>query len=1083
MLCLPVLTMAQAITVPWQCGFEDAAENAQWVLNPQTPNANDQWVVGDATYSEGRHSLYISTSNGASAQYGPSPNVVIAYRVLKFSVGKYNISFDWKTLGDAKKSKLYVHLLPEPLMTSGLYYDGKKSCGLLDIVSDSKGTTSPSFSGKLLTDGVNSYPYLYGTKQWQNYSITDMGAAIDVSTNITSVNARYNWVLAFIWVNDNTDSTACALGACIDNIQIASANAKKPTDLKTEMRCEDSTLHISWKSNLYMHYIEYKEINEAQWKRIGPLSAVDDTIQTHDILMRQEGSFSIRVYGYNSPDGTGERSAYTTINNVVFWCPENHCINYIDLTSPDTECRYGNRDAWPKPDQIGVLDYGEENIDSRHTINWIADRYDPYTTGSRDAAGKVVAPLKTIPQGYLASVRLGNVRNGKECESITYNFVVDSFSQAILILKYAIVFEDPDVSTHPKNSQPLFNIVVLDSLDREIDPTCGKQDFVFDDASEWNNAGQKWIPDRVDISNEIYWKDWTSLGLDLRRYHGMSLKVRVTTADCGQSGHFGYGYFVLDCVSASLETDNCGINSEIEINAPEGFDYTWTDSKGNIKGHDRVLKADAGYEVYTCRACMKEAEGCCFELSTDLAPRYPAPQYTWTQTPENCRNFVQFVSQSHVLTRYANREEHTQEPCDQIIWEFTNKSGTSSTTPAHRPIVECDPKGDTIYVMLKAVLGGGKCDSVLLDTLYIPSIISRDSVLIKDICEGEPIIFAGQQCDTTGLYYDMQLNRAGCDSLTILDLRVHLKSGTTYVNDTVCSSDLPYVLNGLSYIYPGTYSQTLYNQWNCDSVVQLALQITEKLRVEVDNVPTLCADGKQLTIDYTVMQSRFDSLAIRFTSSTPQTVFYDQIIYDTLQTQVVYPYTDSILPNHYHVQLEFYQHHSCGNQIYDLDFDIRYRASIVEQKWNDVLAILNSRYNGGYTFTAYQWYKDGMPLTGETGPYLYQPLDITSEYSVLLTRPDGVSVQTCAFYPVTRSDVRPFPTLVGTSQRLPVRRSLTENDIVMVNIYTLLGQTYSSTPIEHGQGYIDTPALSGNYVLEFVDAVGNRKSQYLIVTE
>ncbi len=1081
---MPLWVCAQQITVPWQCGFEDPAENTQWVRNSRTPNAADKWEIGSATYSEGTQSLYISTNGGTSAQYGAKPDIVIAYRTIRFpqKAGKYNISFDWKSIGDTVRAKLYVCLLREDNLTRGLYTDNQgTSRGLLDLANESSGDLTTRVLSKLskLTDGTNQYDYLYGSKKWQNYSILGGPNSPESSISLGPTTAKVNYALAFIWVNANIDKDSCRLGACIDNIQIASSLLPKPVELTAEMHCEDSTILVSWQSTLSTFDIEYKNVNAAQWRRISNIPASDNAVQTYAIPMRyEEGSFNIRVRGYNS---SGDASAYTSINNVVYWCPDNHCINYIDLTGPNTECRYGNGLKWPSLDSIGAIDYGEEAVESRHTINWIEDRIDPLTINSIDANGRSVAPLRTIPVGYQASVRLGNWDIWGERESITYNFLVDSTSQAILILKYAIIFEDPSHAT----DQCFFNIVVLDSLDRKIDPTCGEANFEFKDASEWNCAGKKTTtaPKGTRESGDIYWKDWTSVGLDLRQYHGMNLKVRITTADCGAGGHFGYAYFVLDCVSASLETDNCGINSEIEVNAPEGFNYTWTDSKGNVRGHDRTLKADAGYEIYTCEVCMTEAADCCFELSTDLAPRYPAPQFSSRFAPKNCRSYVQFNNQSHVLVKYDDKDVHTKDACDQIIWEFTNRLGTQ-TTPADNPLVECDTEGDTIYVSLRAVLGGGKCDSVLFDTLFVPTILSQDSIIIQDICEGDPVIFAGQQCDTTGLYYDRQLNYAGCDSLTILDLRVHPKSGTKYLTDTVCSSDLPYVLNGLSYVYSGTYSQTLYNQWNCDSVVQLSLQIVEKLDVEVDSVPTLCADGKQLTIDYAVMHGQYDSLAIRFTTTTPQSVFYDQMIYDTLLTQVVYPYTDSILPNHYHVQLEFYQHHSCGNQIYDFDFDVRYRASIVEQKWNDVLAILNSRYNGGYTFTSYQWYKNDVALDGETGPYLnrHQPLDSTAEYSVELTRADGVAVRSCAFHPTTRTDTQPFPTLAQKSQHLPVRRGSNDTPVVeRVNIYSSLGQCYSSTRIVSGEGYVIAPVATGHYVVEFIKSDGSYTTQHLIV--
>ena len=332
---------------------------------------------------------------------------------------------------------------------------------------------------------------------------------------------------------------------------------------------------------------------------------------------------------------------------------------------------------------------------------------------------------------------------------------------------------------------------------------------------------------------------------------------------------------------------------------------------------------------------------------------------------------------------------------------------------------------------------------------------------------------------------------SGCDSIVELRLTVYPKSPITYISDTVCSTDLPYQFNGYSYPQAGNYSQDMKNIYGCDSVVNLSLWIVEKLNVDVRSLPTLCADDGALVIDYAVMQSRYDSVAIRFTSTTPQSVFYDQVIYDTLQTQVRYPYDVSVLPNLYHVQLEFFQHQSCGNQIFDLDFELQYRASIIEQKWNDVLVVLNDKYNGNYTFTNYQWYKNDVPLVGETGPYLYTPssavpndsLDFQAEYSVLLTRSDGVSIRTCPFRPTKHQDKTQFPTLAKSGQQLLVRRHAMGVSYVSVRIFTIMGALYSSTVIANGDGVVEAPLLEGHYIVELVDSDGNTTTQHLMVVQ
>ena len=88
-----------------------------------------------------------------------------------------------------------------------------------------------------------------------------------------------------------------------------------------------------------------------------------------------------------------------------------------------------------------------------------------------------------------------------------------------------------------------------------------------------------------------------------------------------------------------------------------------------------------------------------------------------------------------------------------------------------------------------------------------------------------------------------------------------------------------------------------------------------------------------------------------------------------------------------------------NKEIFDYDFVVNYRSSLVVQKWNDVLALLNEKYNDGYFFSHIQWYMDGTPIEGATGPYYYVPngnLNFGSEYCALLTRTDdGESYFTC----------------------------------------------------------------------------------------
>ena len=92
--------------LPYICGFEDATENANWVLNPNinTVMTDNRWVIGDAlAYPGSTHSLYVSRDNGATSKYAATDNVLIAYRYITLEAGDYDVAYDW--IGTGNKNK------------------------------------------------------------------------------------------------------------------------------------------------------------------------------------------------------------------------------------------------------------------------------------------------------------------------------------------------------------------------------------------------------------------------------------------------------------------------------------------------------------------------------------------------------------------------------------------------------------------------------------------------------------------------------------------------------------------------------------------------------------------------------------------------------------------------------------------------------------------------------------------------------------------------------------------------------------------------------------------------------------------
>ena len=166
-----VLSWAQATGVPYTCSFEDSEDLSGWVLNPNTSSAADKWMVGSMVHSEGRKSLYIS-SDGINPVYGSQPNIVAAYLRFKFPDAdeqkNYDISFDWKGMGDSTNSKLYVIVCPEMALTTSTYPQY-----LDNIVSTTSGELPKAVAQVCEQLGESKERFVCGSDQWQNVALSN----------------------------------------------------------------------------------------------------------------------------------------------------------------------------------------------------------------------------------------------------------------------------------------------------------------------------------------------------------------------------------------------------------------------------------------------------------------------------------------------------------------------------------------------------------------------------------------------------------------------------------------------------------------------------------------------------------------------------------------------------------------------------------------------------------------------------------------------------------------------------------------------------------------------------------------------
>lgn len=1108
------------ITFPYFCSFEDPDENDNWVLNSsnQLDGCNDRWNIGGATFTDGLNSLYISCDNGNTANFGFTPNVVVAYREIVFpkTNKNYTFSFDWKTQATSG-SGLYFCLVPK---NQGAPVSNPKGSAM--------GTLRSAAQMMKLSDGTTTQ-CMNGAPTWQTATLS------------IPININQPMYAVFVWQNNKTDTIFEALGACIDNFQIVSTTCGTPSDLKTVGTCD--TLHLEWYGTSADYLLEYKDNSASTWRKVNILGN-GQSLQTYSIIGISEGVYDVRLRGICGTD----TSALLTRMGVPVFCADGNCINYVDFDDTTTTFSIGNAGGG------GFLkcnphdhDYGPYEMKSRFTTCWIKNQYDPLTEYK----------LKTIPDGEMASVRLGNWNVNRESERIEYLYHVDSENPGILILKYAVVLEDPQHST---TEQPYFQLVLLqDNGVVELDAVCGKAQFSADRTMKgWNIATPFGDKSRV-----VTWKNWTTMGINLEEYKGKTICIRLTTQDCLQGAHYGYAYFTLGCTSGSIESVTCGATEDQKIEAPLGFDYQWFktyDADGNpVENFSNeqtytvpLSDTDPYYVRCTYREKNMASRGCHFDLSTIVSPRFPYPDMVLEHTPEDCQNIYRLRNRSHVILDYPDNLVHTDEPVRDVTWHMPDGSIFYDESPRFI----ADSIGDTITVTLRAKIGQEPyaCIEEEEFTVIVPSILTDTVVIDTTICPDDfPFIWEGtsedQFCPTPGIYLDDRTNYAGCDSVTKLILRSHPVIDTTLVETTRCHGDslvlddgrgtrytlrtsvsrcyiltaasgcdsvidvrltvhdpvtftlshtdeidapasgsititgIPeggtYSVNGvrqapLTGLRGGTYEIIVFDSHDCASEPQTVDIHSECISLDPDFLQphTACADDDSIALPLTFTAGVPTCYRLLFSNDALAAGFLDtRDTFDLHQVTIRIP--DLCRPDRYTVDLVI-EDIICGDTTYPLTLDICYPSHIIEQKWNDVLAVTNAAYNGGYTFTAYRWFVDGTPIPDATDSYLYtssvQTLDTAADYHVELTRADdGITMPTCPIRPILRTPVADYPALVAPSSAPRVRLT-TIHTPSTVSVYDLLGRHYLTTTLHPDHPYLTLPSLPALYLVTITPA-------------
>ncbi len=979
----------------YSMGFElgDSIKLKDWHLNDgaDTTRCKERWMIGTAVKSEGKRSLYISYDEGETCTFDTVWNTCYAYLDFTIPQGYYVLSFDWRCLGG-----------DETYMCAGI--------GIAQqMTSMDCNYARAEWPDYIQSFAKPDYRVMRSRSRWQH-------EMIEFNSNGTRVYRLY-----FAWRNKNRNAKLPnPISACVDNIQVTTRNCAMPANVQAEV-VGDSVI-VTWTGTSAQYCVEYRRYGRERW-------SVQTGIRDERFVIEglDEGAYDIRVRGVCNETDT---SAYNYRTSFGVYYPDRHCINIVDLYGEDVTATYGTfKDPYMNE---GVVDtsYTDDPKYMRHTVNWDPDEYDPRTAGR----------LKIVPEDEVASVRLGNWNVGAEGESLSYSYVVDGENASILLLKYAVVLEDPG---HGEADQPHFNLEILDEDGVLIDPTCGMADFFADsNRPGWNNTGG------------VTWKDWTTIGLNLDAYDGERLTIRLTTRDCNWSGHFGYAYFTMGCAAARITSTSCGDDAQMSIAAPNGFAYEWFDKYDNpvpesmLSGDGQTLLIEpSDTSTYRCHLVYLEEQSCGFDLYSSCLPRYPISDFGWKYEPNNCQNRVRFTNKSHIMTRFDNViEYHYDWPCDEYEWTFGNGQYGSE----RNPVVIFPNEGGTYEVTLAAAIAEGRCVDDTTITIVIPAI--GDTVLHIDttICEGGYIVFGPQFAGEEREYVNVWKTVAGCDSTVYLNLHLAPQS-TEQAPDTIVCAEVPLTVDGQTYKSreSGKFYRFYTNQYGCDSTVWCNVTVLDSIRPDV---------------------------TIREMSDEPNSgaIFISGTGYEYYTVNGGAPQTaDSITGlNGGQFVLEFFNDFGCS---------VVEEAAVsvcmpgwVYQRWDDVLSLKNAATletdSAKHVFTDFQWYKEGEPIAGANLAYLYLQggLDPEAHYHLEMTRvSNGEHVATCPFLPAaseTKDVLYVYPSPVRSGGTLTIKVSAAAN----ATIVNAFGEVVLTAALSEGENSLTINAPAGVYVVQVV---------------
>ena len=370
-----------------------------------------------------------------------------------------------------------------------------------------------------------------------------------------------------------------------------------------------------------------------------------------------------------------------------------------------------------------------------------------------------------------------------------------------------------------------------------------------------------------------------------------------------------------------------------------------------------------------------------------------------TSTCPYCENQVGCDSiyriYAHILPQYYHLDRDTICDNEVLTWRAHTYEGLQP--------------GD--YITIDSLTTKAGCDSVYELRLHVAPTYYFEDHITK--CADEDLTWRAHNLDHIEagdhlIYDSLHTEYFGCDSVYHLYLTV-LDTTFEIIYDTICRTE-SYDFHGRMLMEPGDYKDTTTNAWGCHHFTYLHLEVIEPT-VPTAWADSICADDSAYELFYTYTGRDPIGYSVYYDEEGHYYGFVDQIDIPITTEEELHmltlpmPFrgndiTNYPKPDYYNIRLVL-DNGICTNPdlcATDTNIVLSYPSWLTQQRFGDVIALYNEKYNGGYYWDAYQWYHGDELLVGETHEYLYIPtgLIVGDQYHVRLTRVgETVDFQTC----------------------------------------------------------------------------------------